>query len=190
MSKSIKKTVYLVFLAIFILLLYLVYTIWPAQIVDFIWLENTYLVIFFFAFVWWVFFLTAATFYTTLATFVVWWADLLTLSLISAIWLTIGDFFFYFLGRKAKLFINDSKYKSKVEKFSNWIRAKSDKTIFWFLLLYWSFAPLPNDIPSSWLWIAWYNWKKMILPIFVWNINYNLLIWSLAMFGYGIYWVL
>ncbi len=187
MKNFYKKIFYLLFVLIFLATFIYIYIIWPHYFVEIIWVQNVYILIFFLSIIWWVFFLTAASFYATLATFIIAWIDIFSISIVAAIWLTIGDLFFYFLWKKSRILFKDTNLSKKIKNFSNWILNKSDRSIFIFLILYWSFAPLPNDIPSSWLWIAKYPLNKIILPIFIWNINYNLMIWFLALAWFKLY---
>lgn len=182
MKKFKKKVLYLISFLIFISILTTTYFIWPKNIVTFVWLENIYILTFFLAIIWGVFFLTASSFYASFVTFILGWADLLTLSLISAFWLTIWDSVFYYIGKKSRLIWNESIYKDKIKKFTKWLNNYSYKKVFLFIFFYWGFSPFPKDIVSLWFWISNYWLKKIIIAIFCGNIMFTLLIWNLAIF--------
>ena len=177
-----KNVTYILFVLLLILLLYFIYYFWPEEIVYSIWTDNVYVIIFLFSIIWWVFFLSSISFYATFLTFIFWWVDLIFLSLIAAFWLTIWDMFFYYFWKKTRVVAYDWKHSQKLKKISKYINKKTDRQVFLFILLYCSFSPLPKDLLWFSLWIIWYNIKKILLPFFMGNLIYNLLISAFSLY--------
>lgn len=180
MKKIYKNLLFFILLILFCIFLYIIYLLWPENIVNYIWVQNTYLFIFIYWLIAWVFFLTATSFYISLGTFVIWWANLYLLAFIASFSLTLWDTLFYFFWKKSRKLSKESNFNKKIEKFTNRIKNKSDTIIFMFIFFYWSFLPLPNDIPWYALGLLNYPLKKIIFAIFFWNFVYCIIIWLLA----------
>lgn len=155
----------------------------PENIVEFIGVENVYIVTFLFALFGGVSFLTAAYFYATYAIFVLGGFSPWTLAIFAAAGLTIGDLFFYYLGLKGSVFTKNYFSKPENIKKLEWFERKIEKREFLFIYLYAGFAPFPKDILSFALGIFNRKVKRIVLPLFLGNFTYNVIIGYLIIWG-------
>ncbi|MFW5884928.1 MAG: VTT domain-containing protein [Patescibacteria group bacterium] len=124
--------------------------------------------------------LTASGFLAVLISFAMGGLNPFLLGLIGGSALFLGDSFFYYLGRKggevARPFL-----KKWIKKFSDFIESKSLWMVRSFVFLYFSFAPLPNDIIVIPLGMAGYDFKKFFL--FAWAGNIFFVFWVSLFFA-------
>lgn len=177
MLEKIKKKKYIVFLLLIIF--FIIWGIvlsyfWTQRIVEFIWTENTYIVIFLIALLWWFSSFTGYPLVTLMWTFIDWWSNPLLLWLCAWVWITFWDSLFYYFWSKWRDVIK-WKYKKYVDKLSKWLEKRNKYFIPWFIFVYAWFLPLPNDILTISVSLTWYPFKKAFLPLIVWDIVHMIL---------------
>lgn len=152
----------------------------PEEIVTYIWIKEWYFLIFIISVIWWVSTIVATSFYTTVMTFIAGGLSLFIVWILAGTWATIGDSLFYYMWLKLKqwFFKKENKYFNKIH---NWVNNKSNWFIFLSIYVYAGFTPLPKDILIIALSLAWYSFKKILLPLILWNITLMLILWYLTL---------
>lgn len=163
------------FLSIMILLIFVILFYGPKQIVDYIGINNSFLIIFLFAIFGGVSSFTSASFYTTLGAFYFGGLNPLTLIIIGAIGLTIGDCFFYYLGFKGYNLGKNTKYKDKIKFLKMKIRNISLKWKFVFIFLYAGVSLFPKDLLCFTLGLMKIPLLHSMIPMFLGNVLFNIL---------------
>lgn len=122
---------------------------------------------------------TTASFYTTVAVLVVGGLNPLLLALVVAPFLILGDYVFYYFGRKGRMLIPERNYRflSKVESVVNHKRKIIPS---FFIYLYSGLTPLPADVLMALLAIAKYPFKYVIPVIFLGHITFIQIVSILA----------
>lgn len=140
-------------------ILFLVFN--PREIVEYIKVENSYLIVFIVAAIGGLSTLTGAALFVTIATFAAGGAEPLLLGLFGGIGIFISDSIFFhiaFYGRKAI----PLSWENRIEKIKNWIEKHSERKVLTAAYLYMGFTPFPNDILMIALVIGGYSYKKII----------------------------
>ncbi len=140
----------------------------PQEIVSYIWLENAYLVVFLVWAFWWISTLTVTHFYTTIITLTIWWANPFLIWIFAWTWASIWDSIFYYLWKKWKKLT--TSFQNKIKPISDWIQKQPKKLIQFFIFLYAWFIPFPKDFLMLALAFSWFSYKKIIIPLLIWNI--------------------
>ncbi|MFW6013781.1 MAG: VTT domain-containing protein [Candidatus Nanoarchaeia archaeon] len=185
MKKGIKR---IIFIASTLLLLIsfvaLVVLIGPENIVEGIGVENTYILFFLFAVFGGVSAFTAPTFYAAMGTLFIVEIDPVSLALIGAVGLAIGDSLFYYMGLKGHELTKKTRYKEKITKVQQKINKVPKKWTTVFIFLYAAISIFPNDILCLVMGISRYPYVKFITPIFFGNLCFNFIILYLVSIGF------
>ena len=152
----------------------------PEEIVSFIWVENWYLLVFFSSILGWVSSFVSTPFYAAIVTFIIWWLDIFLVSFLAWIGATIWDSIFYYLWYKVKSWVlkKDNKHLKKLHKF---IYKRPKWKVFLFIYIYAWFTPFPKDVLVIALSLAWYPFKKVLIPLILGNMTIFLVLWLLAL---------
>jgi hypothetical protein len=158
----------------------------PKEIVAYIWVEEWYLLIFLISIIGWVSTIAATSFYTTIMTFIAWWLSLFIVWILAWSWATIGDSLFYYMWIKLKqwFFKKKTHYFNKIH---HWVNNKPRWVVFISIYLYAGFTPLPKDALIIALALSWYSFKKIFLPLVLWNITLMIVLWYLTLKGIEIF---
>jgi membrane protein YqaA with SNARE-associated domain len=116
---------------------------------------------------------TAPGFMAVLTTFAAGGSNPFLLGIIGGTALFLGDSLFFYLGVKGRSLLA-SLLEDKIKQFSEFIKNKSLWSMRFFIFLYFSFAPLPNDLITIPLGLAHFEYKKFIAPALLGNINFVL----------------
>ncbi len=163
------------FLSFIIASIFVIVFYGPSQIVDYIGVNNSFLIIFLFAMFGGVSSFTSASFYTTLGAFYLGGLNPFILVLLGAIGLTIGDCFFYYLGLKGYHLGKRTKYEDKIGLIKKKFQNISTKWKFVFIFLYAGISLFPKDLLCFTLGLVknpfWYS----MIPMFLGNTLFNAL---------------
>lgn len=188
-TKKYLKKRYLVFfwLLLFFVLMWVLLSYFDTQkIVSYIWIENTYFVIFLIAAIWWFSSVSWYPLIAIMATFISWWSNFLLIWLLAWIWIMFWDSLFYYFGIKSRDLV-EWKTKKYVSIMSRFLNSKNKYVTPIVIYIYSWWSPLPNDILTISVGISWYPYKKAFIPLFLWNITHMLLY---SFFIYYWIWVL
>ncbi|MFO7807033.1 MAG: hypothetical protein R6V40_01255 [Candidatus Moraniibacteriota bacterium] len=166
----------LLFLGLFLFLAtwsFLVYKFGADGLVERIGINNGYLLIFAIGISGGLSGLSAPSFIAVLTTFAAGGSNPFLLGLIGGTALFAGDSLFFYLGVKGRSLLS-SFLEEKLKKFSGFVKNRSIWFVRIFIFLYFSFAPLPNDLITIPLGLARFEYKKLIIPAWLGNINFVL----------------
>lgn len=155
----------------------------PAELVDSTGIVTSYLVLFFFAIFGGVSALTSASFYATMAAFHAGGLDLWLLVVIGAVGLTIGDTFFYYVGRKSGDLAKETRHAEKARRLQRWVGRLPPKWIRVFVYVYAAVFPFPKDILCFVLGLTRYPFWQSMIPMLLGNLTYNLLFLEIVSLG-------
>ena len=147
----------------------------PREIVEFIGVENGYLVAFLVAAFGGLSSVSSASFYATLVTLAAGGLDPLLLGLIAGTGITIGDCLFFYLGHTGGHLIT-GRLRHFFEYLSRWLQKGPKWFVPVIVFVYAGFTPLPNDILTISLAMAKIHWQRIILPLWAGNIILVILI--------------
>ncbi|MFP4401819.1 MAG: VTT domain-containing protein [Candidatus Nanoarchaeia archaeon] len=165
-----------------ILILFTIYIIIVSQleassIVSQIGINNSYIIIFLIATFGGVSALTSASFYALFVLFLYGGSNYILLSVLSAIGLTIGDAFFYYLGYIGSEITNKTKYSKYFKNIQKYINKYSKWKIFYIITFFQSLPlPLPTDFISASAGIVKYSPKLTLLALGIGNLVHLLII--------------
>lgn len=143
----------------------------PSDIVEMLGVQNTYLLLFIFAILDGVSFLTSASFFGSLI-LISKDIPIVPLVIVSSIGLTIGDLFYYLFGLNIKNLIQDGRVYGKVQKVKGWFDRFPDRLKFVFIYLYTAVSPFPKDILCITLGVVHYPAVRIIIPMFLGNATF------------------
>ena len=182
-----KNIISIIFILLFIVAwTVLLFFVSPQEIVNFLGVRNGYIFLFLLSIVGGVSTISSTSFYLTLVTLAIGGLDPFILGILVGIGVTAGDTLYYYLGRKGSE-ISGGSFGIKRKRFAEWVKHKPSWLVLVFTFLYCALAPLPTDLIAVMLGLCGYPYRKIILPIFLGNIVYAILIAYLASV-YGIEW--
>lgn len=156
-------------LAIIALWTLLMLLIGPRTFVEFIGVENSYVVIFLIAASGGLSSLTATSFYTLLATFAAAGLNPLLLGVAGGLGLVIGDSLFFAFGRNGVQAL-PPHVRLRTEKVAKWLESKPAWMVPLVVFLYAGFTPLPNDILMILVALTGTKYRRIIVPLIVGDI--------------------
>ena len=174
MRKKYRFPVFLVLLFFFILTIFIFTIFEPEKVVENIGIGNTYLIIFIVGVIAGFSFLVSHNFLILYIAFISAGVNPIILGLLGSIGITIGDFLAYAVGFFGRNSIEDPRKNKKIKKLSKWIEKQNKYTIFGFIYLYSGFFIFPKDILCGALGFVEYPIKKIVIPLFLGNLSYNL----------------
>ena len=144
-----------------------------SKIIESVGIKNGYIFVFLFALIGGVSSFTSASFYATVAFF-----------LVAAPALAIGDYVFYFLGREGKM-ASGGGFKNFIEKLTAWFEKRPRKFFPLFIFMYGGLTPLPADILMFSLALVDFPFKKALPFILLGHITFLSLLslGAFAIFG-------
>ncbi|TGC06654.1 VTT domain-containing protein [Methanolobus halotolerans] len=177
-------------IAVALILFIVVWTVFllyhpPEEIVGFLGVNNTYMVVFLLAATGGVSAFTSTSFYTALITISLGGVDPIYLALFASVGLTLGDIVFYFVGKKGRQCF-PQKYERYINMFFQLVEKVSDRTIIAVIFFY-SLTPLPSDILAIVLAILGFPLKKIVPPLLIGNFALILVLAELARYGYRLF---
>lgn len=182
-----KRTKQIFFVSLTLLLLIsiivLIVSVGPETIVESIGVENAYLLLFLFAIFGGVSAFTAPSFYATLAGFFMAGLDPISIALIGALGLAIGDSIFYFMGLKGHELTKKTRYREEITRVQQKINKVPKKWATIFIFLYASLSIFPKDILCLAMGISKYPYIKFIIPMSLGNLFFIFIFLYLVSIG-------
>ncbi len=164
----------------------LFYFIGPTNLVNFLGVRNSYLILFLFASVGGLSVFTSSSFCTVIISLAIGGINPLLLALTGAFGLIFGNSLFYYFGFKGRNMI-PRRFKSQIFRLTRWLKKQNPIFINLFIFLYAGFTPLPSDVLMISLALAKYPYKKVIILSFLGNFILLLLISLLALKGVNLF---
>ena len=172
------------FLICFLIIFLVLYS--PQKLVDSIGINNSFLILFLMAVFGGVSAFTSASFYATMVTFYIGGLNFFALIIIGAMGLTLGDFIFYYLGKRSRDFVSETSYKKKINSLKKFMKKIPDKFVFLLIFLYVGVSPLPKDVLCVFLGINDFPKTKFFILFFLGNLLFNFLFLFLISRGFDI----
>ena len=175
------------FIILFIVLWSIVFLVYePAEVVQFIGVENGYILTFIIAFIGALTSITPVSIYPMLITMAL--GDLSPIPLIisAAAGLTLGDSLFYILGMEVRPLVK-SKTKKKFNNVLKWVKNKPAWLVPVIIYFYIGFTPFPNNLLSGALAVTGYPFRKYIIPLFLGDLTLPVIIILLASRGINLF---
>ncbi|MFA5258996.1 MAG: VTT domain-containing protein [Candidatus Pacearchaeota archaeon] len=175
--KNLKKKIGLCILLLFVISLsVLLYFISPSKIVNFIGIENSYVLVFILGILGGVSILFPFPYYLFVLTFAAGGSNPILLGIFTGLGVIIGESTSYWIGYNGT-FIFSNKFQKKLVNFSkNLNTLKNTILMSLFLFIYGVFIPIPNDVLILPLGATKYNYWKLIIPLGLGNILFNILL--------------
>lgn len=179
-----RKNIILLFLIIFFIIsLYLFLDNVDVQrLVVRIGVHNGYAIVFLVSLFGSLTVVTSTFYFATISTFVIGGLNPIIVAVLSAIALTVGDFFIFLLFYKGIRIIEIYR-DNKIRKMFEWFFSKP-KIIPLFILLYFAVIPLPNEMMLAILALDKSKYKNIMPAIFIGNLIFSLII-SFSIFYTG-----
>lgn len=142
----------------------LFYFVGAEQIVAYIGIHNTYLVVFAVAAIGGLSTVTGTVLYTSIATFAAGGSSPFLLGIAGGIGIMISDSIFFYLAKRGRESVPEkwngwiSKLEGYVQKYPRWI-------VLLGVYLYLAFSPLPNDILMVALVMTGFRYREIIIPL-------------------------
>ncbi len=178
--KSKRRISFVILIVLFILWTILIYNFSPAKIVELVGIENSYLLAFIVAFIGGTSILFPLPYYLLVITLGAGGINPILLGLSSGTGIILGDSTSYLIGYSGREVIPD-KIKKLFDKLCNWLLSRNSFLIYIFLFLYGAMIPIPNDVITVSMGLAHYPYWKVMLPLGLGNIIFNI---SLALVGF------
>lgn len=158
----------------------------PTKIVEYVGVENSYIVVFIMAAVGGLSTLTGTSFFTAIATFSTGGSDPLLLGLFGGLGIFISDTVFFHLAQYGKESIPE-KWNTKINRFAAWTKRVPAWVSLLAIYIYLGFTPLPNDLLMIALVVAGFSYKKIFLVLLAGSITIATLVAYLARLGVALF---
>lgn len=170
-------------LVVLLLVTYLFYFYFsPTTIVEYIGIDNAYILMYFFAFFGGLTTFNTVPYYSILLILANSGVDPVYLGLASALGVMTGDSFSYFVGRQGGSILSGSA-KSLFDQVQR-ISFKYPKAFPLFCFLYGSISPFSNDVITLSSGVARIPFYKVMIPLALGNIIFNITLANLAVYAY------
>lgn len=143
----------------------------PMDLINFLGVGNSYLVLFLVSVFSSLSSLTFVSTYPMIVTYTLGNLDTLMIAVCAGAGLSIGDALFYYLGLEVRTVIK-GKLRQRLHKLLIWIAQRPAGMVPVLVYLYVGFTPLPNNLLTGTLAAAGYPFKKVILPVFLGNMSF------------------
>ena len=166
-NKNTKKrncTIFFTIVSLFILFNLIFFFVGPEKIVQFVGVENTYLLIFLIATIGGLSTFTGAFLFGSIATFAAGGAVPILLGIFGGLGIFVSDSIFYFLAFYGKKAIPE-KWDSEIKKIEYWVEKRPSWLVLFLIYIYIGFTPLPNDVLMIILAISGYTYKKIVITL-------------------------
>ena len=185
LKKNIKKElIILFFICLFIVWSFILYKITPSQIVNYIGINNSYVIIIILGFLGGTSILFPFPYYLFVFSFAAGGSNPLILGICAGIGVAVGESTSYLVGYQGRSILSKSHQKKLNYLCKNCDKPKNTILISLILFLYGAFIPLPNDIMILPLGAARYNYWKLIIPLGLGNIIFNIILAYSGIYGW------
>lgn len=164
------------FLALWGLLMYLV---GPERIVEYVGVENSYILMFVIALVGGASTLTAPSLFTALITFAAAGLNPLILGVMTGVGLTLSDSLFFYFGLRGRMLLG-GKWLERSLNLRRWFLSKPSWVPPLIVFLYTGFTPLPNDFLTVSAALAHIRFRQIVLSLLLGNTTLAIIIASLS----------
>lgn len=179
--KHLPKVVFVVFLLSFSLLFYFSS---PAKLISFIGVQNSYLLIFLLAFVGGLTTFSGVPYHLVLISLASGGSNPLLLGTATALGVMLGDSTSYLIGSQGREII-PPKIQIWLNKLYTY-GSKYPKLMPLFFLAYGSLSPFSNDFIVISAGLVKYPYKKVMIPLALGNLIFNISLAYLAAYGYSL----
>jgi hypothetical protein len=158
----------------------------PAAIIDWIGVEQGYLIAFFIAAFGGVSTLTATSYFATIITLAAAGLDPLLLGIFGGLGVTIGDSLFFFAGRHGRV-VMPEKGERYLKRFQDWLKKRPSWLIPVIVYVYAGFSPFPNEFMTVSVGLTGTRYRRIILPLLLGNITITVILAELVRHGIRIF---
>ncbi|MBD3313662.1 hypothetical protein GF345_04430 [Candidatus Woesearchaeota archaeon] len=185
LNKIRRYSTFFAMLAFIIIWTVLVFAVGPRNLVEMMGVHQTYLVVFFLAIFGALSSLTTVSIYPAIGTFAAGGTNPLILGIVSGIGLTIGDSFFFFFGKEARVFFS-RKNKQRLRRFIKRVEKRR-----WLIpivtYIYVAFTPFPNNVLIGALAVTGYRFRKLLPPLLLGDLTLPLVVSFLTVYGMRVF---
>lgn len=172
----------LAIILIFISWVILLQKISPATIVDFFGTQNSYLLVFFLAFVGGTSILFPFPYYLVVFTFGAAHLNPILLGIFAGTGVMLGDSTSYLVGYSGREII-PAKLSERFNKIRDWLLRQKSGFIALGLFLYGAIIPIPNDVVIVPLGVIRFSYIKAVIPLWLGNIVFNIIVAFAGLYG-------
>ncbi len=189
LSEREKKVFGATFLIIiFIVWLVILYKIPPTEIVDKIGVKNGYLLVLILAIIGGTSILFPLPYYLVVFTFASGGLNPFLLAIMAGTGVAVGDSTSYLVGYSGREILS-GKLMIIFNKLYNWLSKKPKWMLFSFLYLYTAISPLPNDLINVPMGFIKFPYLRLMIPMWLGNITFNLIIALSGMYGFNVFFI-
>ncbi|MCB9361974.1 hypothetical protein H6504_00930 [Candidatus Woesearchaeota archaeon] len=157
----------------------------PQQLIDIIGLHNGYILLFAIAVTGGFTAVSSTSYFIAVATLAEGGLHPIMLGIVGGIGLTLGDMYFYYLGRQGRRALAP-RIQEKVSKFTDFLHKFPNYFIPFILYLVAGFTFVPNDILTAGLAFAKIPFRYVFLPILLGNITLTSLVAYGALYSFAL----
>ena len=171
-----KKRYYILaaILAFIVAINLLFFFVKPNEIVEYVGVENSYLIVFAVSAIGGLSTLTGLALFTTIVTFAAGGSEPWLLGLAGGLGIFISDSIFYFLAKYGRESVPES-WDNTLKKVEKWIKKHPPWAVLTAMYLYLGFSPFPNDLLMIALVVGGYSYKKIALVLLAGSITVAML---------------
>ena len=158
---------------------YLMYVVGAERIVDVIGVHNSYGILFLISAFGGLSAVTSVSFYSATLTLAAAGLNPFIIALVGGIGLSTGDSFFYYLGCKGKDIL-PARAQKRVDQVERWLLKRRRHLIPYFVLIYATIVPLPNDIMMIALALTKTAYLRILPPLMAGNTIFTFLVATLG----------
>lgn len=174
-----------IILSLFIVWVVLLYKISPTEIVAFLGIENSYALVFALGVIGGTSILFPLPYYLAVFTLGAAGLNPFLLGILTGTGVMLGDSTSYLVGYSGREIL-PQKINSVLNKVYAWCSKKPSWIIYTFLYLYSSIMPIPNDVLVVPLGLARYPYFKVIIPLWLGNMTFDILVAFAGAYGFNI----
>lgn len=188
LKRNAKKEMFIGLMVLFFILWsFIIYKISPSKIVEFAGINNSYLLVLFLGFLGGTSILFPFPYYLFVITFGAGGANPILLGIFAGLGVIIGESTSYWLGYYGRIILTDS-YQKKFNKLCKWCSTTKNSILLSLVLfIYGAFVPIPNDVLILPLGAAHYNYWKLIIPLGLGNIVFNIILAFGGLYGWSLF---
>ena len=188
LKKNIKKEIFIgLIVFLFIIWSILLYNFSPNEIVEYFGINNSYLIVLILGFLGGTSILFPFPYYLFVLTFGAGGANPILLGICAGFGVILGETTSYFIGYHGRIIFSE-KYQKKFNILCKHCNKKINTILLSIVLfLYGAFVPFPNDLLILPLGAARYNYWKLIIPLGLGNIVFNVLLALGGAYGLGLF---
>ncbi len=185
-NKKIFGAVFLI--TLFIIWVIILYKIPSTEIVDFVGIQNSYALVFVLAIIGGTSILFPFPYYLVVFTFAAGGSNPFLLAFMAGTGVAIGDSTSYLFGYSGREIFN-GRFMVIFNKLYNWLSKKPKWMLFSFLYLYAAISPLPNDLINVPMGFMRFPYSKLMIPMWLGNITFDLIIALSGMYGFHLFFI-